>query len=161
MINPTPTRSARGCFLRKPVIVEIVKRRESAGAKPVSPGERWPTANTLGRPVPCRQFRTNPSSPRGTQVRTHGQEGAHVLPKLNICTGDAEDGQAWDPQAPPCVHPPGAQPPCPQPHENRADQLPERGSIHRVQLVLLAVPEVMVVERASGETHAFRGFVII
>lgn len=56
---------------------------------------------------------------------------------------------------------PGAQPPCPQPHENGADQLPEGGSVHRVQLVLLAVPQVMVVERASGETHALRGFVII
>lgn len=59
------------------------------------------------------------------------------------------------------VYPPGAQPSCPQAHEHGADQLPEGGGIHRVQLVLLAVPKVMVVERASGETHAFCGFVVI
>lgn len=58
-------------------------------------------------------------------------------------------------------YPPGAQPPRPQAHEHGADQLPEGGGIHGVQLVLLAVPKVMVVERASGETHAFCGFVVI
>lgn len=58
-------------------------------------------------------------------------------------------------------HPPGAQPPRPQAHKHRADQLPEGGGIHRVQLVLLAVPKVVVVKRTSGETDAFSGLVII
>lgn len=58
-------------------------------------------------------------------------------------------------------HPPGAQPPRPQAHEHRADQLPEGGGIHGVQLVLLAVPKVVVVKRASGKTDAFSGLVIV
>ena len=63
------------------------------------------------------------------------------------------------PDAP--TDPPGAQPPRPQAHEHGADQLPKGGRVHGVQLVLLAVAKVVVVERTSGETHAFRGFVII
>lgn len=58
-------------------------------------------------------------------------------------------------------HPPGAQPPRPQAHKHRADQLPEGRGVHRVQLVLLAVPKVVVVQGASGETDPFGGLVII
>jgi hypothetical protein len=65
----------------------------------------------------------------------------------------------WRPWA--THHLPGPQAPCPQPHEHGADQLPEGSGIHGVQLVLLAVPEVMVVQRTSGQTHAFGSFVIV
>lgn len=58
-------------------------------------------------------------------------------------------------------YPPGTQPPRPQAHKHGANQFPKGGGIHRVQLVLLAVPKVMVIKRTSGETDAFSGFVII
>lgn len=59
------------------------------------------------------------------------------------------------------VYAPGPQPPSPQPHEHRADQLPEGRGVHGVQLVLLAVPEVVAVQGAPGQAHALGRLVIV
>lgn len=59
------------------------------------------------------------------------------------------------------LYPPGAQPPRPQAHKHGANQFPKGGGVHRVHLVLLAVPKVVVVQGAPGEADALGGFVII
>lgn len=74
-----------------------------------------------------------------------GEEGAS--PSLKA--GCLDKGRGWAgrsgmPASP--GDPPGAQPPRPQAHEHGADQLPKGGGVHRVQLVLLTVPQVVVVE---------------
>lgn len=56
---------------------------------------------------------------------------------------------------------PGAKPACPQPHEDGTDELPERGGIHRVQLMLLTVAQIVVVEGAPGETDPFGGLIVM
>jgi len=56
---------------------------------------------------------------------------------------------------------PGSQAASPQPHEHRTDQFSEGSGVHRIQFVLLAVPQVMVVERAPGKADAFRRLVVI
>lgn len=58
-------------------------------------------------------------------------------------------------------HQPGAQAPCPQPHEDGADELPEGGGVDGVQFVLLAVPQVMVVQGAPGQAHTLCCLVVI
>lgn len=56
---------------------------------------------------------------------------------------------------------PGSQAASPQPHEHRPDQFSEGSGVHWIQFVLLAVPQVMVVERAPGKADAFRRLVVV
>lgn len=68
-----------------------------------------------------------------------------------------------------CVRPPrwrgrgkpGAQTARAQTHEYRADELAERGGVNRLQLLLLAVQQVVAVEGAPGQTHALSSLVVI
>ena len=45
--------------------------------------------------------------------------------------------------------------------ENGTDELSERGRVHGVQFVLIAMPQVMVVQGAARQTHALGGLVVI
>ena len=56
---------------------------------------------------------------------------------------------------------PGAQPACAEAHEHRADQLAEGGGVDGVQLLLLAVAQVVVVQGAAGQAHALRRLVVV
>lgn len=56
---------------------------------------------------------------------------------------------------------PGSQAASPQPHEHRPDEFSEGSGIHRVQFVLLAVPQVVVVQRAPGKADAFRCLIVV
>lgn len=56
---------------------------------------------------------------------------------------------------------PGAETACPQPHEHRADEFAERGGVDWIQLLLVAVTQVVVIEGAAGQTHSFRRLIVI
>lgn len=140
-----------------------VKRRERAEVKPVSRHqERSDHGPRVARPGPgYHQFRATPGTPGAADVRTCQEGEPHVLPKLDVCIREEEGGGQVQGLPDTLTDPPGTQPPRPQAHEHGADQLPKGGRVHGVQLVFLAVAKVVVVERTSGETHAFCGFVII
>ena len=59
-----------------------------------------------------------------------------------------------------CVRP-GAQSPGPQSQEDGADEFAKRGRVDGLQLVLVAVPQVMGVEGGTREAHPFGRLVIV
>jgi len=48
-----------------------------------------------------------------------------------------------------------------QPHEDGADELAEGGGVDGLQLLLLAVQQVVAVERGARQTHAFSRLVVV
>lgn len=139
--------------------MENFKQGEGAGANPhvPPPGENRTTAHAQA------QARTMLPLIQGNSKFTGGvpagmcgeEEEAGFLYKGRRRT-DGCGGLLDTP-----LYPPGAQSPRPQAHKHGADKFPKGGSVHRVQLVLLAVSKVMVVQRASGETDTFGSFIII
>lgn len=56
---------------------------------------------------------------------------------------------------------PGAQASRPQAHEDGADELAERGRVDRVQFLLLAVPQIVIVQGAAREAHSLGRLVVV
>lgn len=48
-----------------------------------------------------------------------------------------------------------------QPHEHRAYELPERGGVHGLQFLLLAVQQVVAVQGGTRQTHSFSCLVVV
>lgn len=57
--------------------------------------------------------------------------------------------------------PPGAEAAGTQAHEDGADELAEGGGVDWLQLLLLAVQQVVAVERAPRQAHALRRLVVV